>query len=74
MYISEQALTRRAAELERVAQQMGLEVPNGMRTIGPIARIGHLATRLGIDLCQAFDLERAFLEHDARDPCLRSLH
>ena len=69
MYVSRKALAERAAELERYARRKGLDLTNESRFQGPVARIGRLATRLGIDLGQAFDLERS-----VTDPCARSLH
>lgn len=69
MYVSRKALSERAAELERYARQKGLILGSESAAGGPVARIGHLATRLGIDLKQAFDMEAPLV-----DPGSRSLH
>lgn len=66
MYVSREALCRRAAELERFARQRGIEFADLPRLDKPAARIGLLATRLGIDLHRAFDLDRGFAEPERR--------
>jgi hypothetical protein len=60
MYVSGTALRERAAELERFAREKGLDLSEMPRREKPVARIGRLATKLGIDLKLAFDMERPF--------------
>lgn len=58
MYISNDRLSRRAADLERFARRQGLDLGALPPADRPAARIGRIATRLGIDLVRAFDLDR----------------
>jgi len=57
--------TKRAAELRELAKARGIEGLEGLNDLpedDPVAEIGFLASKLGLDFGLAFDTEAAFKE------------